>query len=35
MGRRWLERASRHFELLSVDAGIAYCRELEGKDAAK
>jgi predicted ATPase len=35
MGRRWLERASRHFELLSADAGIAYCRELEGKDAAK
>ena len=31
MGRRWLDRASRHFELLGGDAGIAYCRELEAK----
>ena len=31
MGRRWLDRASRHFELLGADAGIAYCRELEAK----
>jgi hypothetical protein len=30
-GRRWLDRASRHFELLGAGAGIAYCRELEGK----
>jgi predicted ATPase len=30
-GRRWLDRASRHFELLGGDAGIAYCRELEAK----
>jgi predicted ATPase/class 3 adenylate cyclase len=30
MGRRWLDRASRHFELLGGDAGIAYCRELDG-----
>ena len=29
--RRWLDRASRHFELLGGDAGIAYCRELEAK----
>jgi tetratricopeptide (TPR) repeat protein len=35
MGRRWLDRASRHFELLGARAGIAYCRELEAKDAAK
>ena len=34
-GRRWLDRASRHFELLGAGAGIAYCRELEAKDAAK
>ncbi len=27
--RRWLDQASRHFELLGSDAGIAYCRELE------
>jgi predicted ATPase/class 3 adenylate cyclase len=31
MGHRWLDRASRHFELLDGDAGIAYCRELEAK----
>ena len=31
MGRRWLDRASRHFELLGGDAGIAYCRELGSK----
>ncbi len=31
IGRRWLDRASRHFELLGGDAGIAYCRELEAK----
>ena len=31
MGRRWLDRASRHFELLGGDAGIAYCRELGAK----
>src|SRR4029077_1868708 len=31
MGRRWLDRASRHFELLECDAGIAYCRNLEAK----
>ena len=24
--RRWLDRASRHFELLGGDAGMAYCR---------
>jgi predicted ATPase len=30
-GRRWLDRASRHFELLGASAGIAYCRELEAK----
>jgi tetratricopeptide (TPR) repeat protein len=30
-GRRWLDRASRHFELLGADAGIAYCWELEAK----
>jgi predicted ATPase len=30
-GRRWLEGASRHFELLGAGAGIAYCRELEAK----
>ena len=30
-GRRWLDRASRHFELLGAGAGIAYCRELEAK----
>jgi predicted ATPase len=30
-GRRWLDRASRHFELLGARAGIAYCRELEAK----
>lgn len=30
-GRRWLDRASRHFELLGAGAGIAYCRELEVK----
>ncbi len=29
--RRWLDRATRHFELLGVDAGIAYCRGLERK----
>ena len=34
-GRRWLDRAIRHFELLGGDAGMAYCRELEAKDAAK
>jgi predicted ATPase len=28
-GRLWLDRASRHFELLGARAGIAYCRELE------
>ncbi|HWI95880.1 MAG TPA: tetratricopeptide repeat protein [Solirubrobacterales bacterium] len=31
MGRRWLDPASRHFELLECDAGIAYCRNLEAK----
>jgi tetratricopeptide (TPR) repeat protein len=31
MGRRWLDRASRHFELLGAGAGIAYCQELEAK----
>jgi predicted ATPase len=30
-GRRWLDRATRHFELLGAGAGIAYCRELEAK----
>ncbi len=30
-GRRWLDRASRHFELLGAGTGIAYCRELEAK----
>ncbi len=35
IARPWLERASRRFELLGIGAGIAYCRELEGKDAAK
>jgi hypothetical protein len=30
-GRSWLDRASRHFELLGASAGIAYCRELEAK----
>jgi predicted ATPase len=30
-GRRWLDRASRHFELLGAAAGIAYCRELGAK----
>jgi predicted ATPase len=32
-GRLWLDRASRHFELLGAGAGagIAYCRELEAK----
>jgi predicted ATPase len=30
-GRVWLDRASRHFELLGADAGIAYCQELEAK----
>jgi hypothetical protein len=30
-GRRWLDRASRHFELLGASAGIAYCRGLEAK----
>ena len=30
-GRRWLDRASRHFELLGARAGISYCRELEAK----
>jgi predicted ATPase/DNA-binding SARP family transcriptional activator len=29
--RRWLDRATRHFELLGGEAGIAYCRELEAK----
>ncbi len=29
--RRWLDRATRHFELLGGEAGIAYCRELERK----
>ena len=29
VARRWLDRASRQFELLGGDAGIAYCRELE------
>ncbi len=27
--RRWLDRASRHFELLGGDAGMAYCREVQ------
>ena len=27
MARSWLDRASRHFELLGGEAGIAYCRE--------
>jgi predicted ATPase len=31
MGRRWLERARRHFELLGGGDGIAYCRELKAK----
>jgi predicted ATPase len=31
MGRRWLDRASRHFELLGGAAGVAYCLELEAK----
>jgi predicted ATPase len=31
MGRRWLDRAIRHFKLLGADAGISYCRELEAK----
>jgi predicted ATPase len=35
ISRRSLERATRRFELLGIGAGIAYCRELEGKDAAK
>jgi hypothetical protein len=26
MGRRWLDRASRHFELLGGGDGIAFCR---------
>jgi predicted ATPase len=30
-GRSWLDRASRHFELLGAGAGISYCRELEAK----
>jgi hypothetical protein len=30
-GRAWLDRASRHFELLGANAGLAYCRELETK----
>ncbi len=30
-GRAWLDRASRHFELLGDGAGIAYCQELEAK----
>ena len=30
-GRRWLDRATRQFELLGAGAGIAYCRELEAK----
>jgi len=30
-GRRWLDRASRHFEQLGAGAGIAYCRELAAK----
>ena len=29
--RGWLDRARRHFELLGSDAGMAYCRELEGE----
>jgi len=29
--RSWLDGARRHFELLGVDAGTAYCRELEGE----
>ncbi len=29
-GRRWLDRARRHFELLGARAGTAYCRELGG-----
>jgi predicted ATPase/DNA-binding SARP family transcriptional activator len=29
MARRCLDRAIRHFELLGVDAGMAYCREVE------
>jgi predicted ATPase len=29
MARRWLDRATRQFELLGGDAGIAYCREVE------
>jgi predicted ATPase len=35
MARGWLEQAGQRFELLGIGAGIAYCRELEGKDAAK
>ncbi|HSS04083.1 MAG TPA: BTAD domain-containing putative transcriptional regulator [Solirubrobacterales bacterium] len=31
VARQWLDRATRHFELLGGDAGIAYCRELEAK----
>jgi tetratricopeptide (TPR) repeat protein len=29
--RGWLERAHRHFDLLGVEAGVAYCRQLEPK----
>ncbi len=29
--RAWLERARRHFDLLGVEAGVAYCRKLEPK----
>ncbi|MGH2880118.1 MAG: ATP-binding protein [Solirubrobacteraceae bacterium] len=31
IGRRWLDRAGRQFELLGAGAGIAYCRELQAK----
>ncbi len=31
MARNWLDRASRQFELLSSEAGLAYCRELQPK----
>jgi tetratricopeptide (TPR) repeat protein len=31
MGRRWLDRAGRHFERLGGADGISYCRELEAK----
>jgi predicted ATPase len=35
VGRRWLDRARRHFELLGGRDGIAYCRELEAKDLSR